>query len=277
MYVSIVGVVLDTLLWFFVLVPPFLVLWVVVRLGFGLARAPPPPWARTPLDFVIRVYLLAHRVRVIDADGANAAGALHVPGVDALRGALLMNHRSWGDFAFDVYQGRCSNVTRFAAFLVTGLGGVVALLSGRTIIYYRGSTTRQQLQAKCASHERYLIYPEGTRRGSAEDADEPGALRPGGLKNIHEAGLGATVVVAVDKELIVDERRGTLSAACGGLCGGGATIYRAVSPTIQARDHKTFDLFLAAVEAEWRRTWARAYRLRDEHQRGAKTETSCLL
>ena len=68
MYVSIVGVVLDTLLWFFVLVPPFLVLWVVVRLGFGLARAPPPPWARTPLDFVIRVYLLAHRVRVIDAE-----------------------------------------------------------------------------------------------------------------------------------------------------------------------------------------------------------------
>ena len=44
--------------------------------------------------------------------------------------------------------------------------------------------------------QRYLFYPEGTRRANAPDADEPGALKAGGLKNIYEVLLAFPRILA---------------------------------------------------------------------------------
>ena len=66
--------------------------------------------------------------------------------------------------------------------------GAVAVLSGRAVVIRRGKTSRQQLQQKVGGLQRYVIFPEGTRRASASDASEPGELRVGGLKNIFESG-----------------------------------------------------------------------------------------
>ena len=88
-------------------------------------------------------------------------------------------------------------------------------------------------------------YPEGTRRASQSNADEPVDLMPGGLKNIWESGLDATCVIVVNKELIVDERRGRLSALCG--LGPGATVFRACSPAILSTEHDTFESFYEVV------------------------------
>ena len=55
----------------------------------------------------------------------------------------------------------------------------------------RGKTSRQQLKERCATLKRYMFYPEGTRRAGHADADEPGALKVGGLKNIYESGHAA--------------------------------------------------------------------------------------
>jgi len=107
------------------------------------------------------------------------------------------------------------------------------------------------------------MYPEGTRRASQPNADEPVALKAGGLKNIWEGGLNAICVVAVDKERIIDERRCLLSALC--WLGGGATIYRARSPPIVSVEYSDFEGFQRAVEAAWVSTWRRAYALRARH------------
>merc|ERR1712113_266345 len=93
----------------------------------------------------------------------------------------------------------------------------------------------------CAAHDRFLMYPEGTRRASQPNADEPVELQRGGLKNIWESGIHATCVITVNKELIVDERRGRVSALCG--LGPGATVFRACSPAILASDYDTFESF----------------------------------
>ena len=121
----------------------------------------------------------------------------------------------------------------------------------------RGKTSRQQLREKCDKLKRYMVYPEGTRRASMKDADQPGALRPGGLKNVYESGHAAHIVVTVNKEFIWDERRGRVSFS--------SRLYRATSEPLHPSDHSTLDSFLSAVDDAWRDAWRRAYQLRHDH------------
>ena len=255
---------LDILIWGILIVLPGCALWFGVRACLLCTRAGPPSWLDTPWDMLVSLYASAHRVQVVNADGTSG---VVIPGIDSIRGAMLMNHRSFGDFGFDVYQARCSTVSRWSAIAVTGLFGVLGLACGKVIAVSRGpfprKTTRQELQQMCARHTRYLIYPEGTRRASQPNADEPVKLVPGGLKNIWEAGINATCVVAVNKEHIVDERRFRVSAFC--WLGRGATIYRACSPPVVSTEYPNFESFYQAVETAWVQTWRRAYALQDDH------------
>ena len=73
------------------------------------------------------------------------------------------------------------------------------------------------------------VPSEGVDTGLTDaDADEPGPLRPGGLKNVYESGHAAHIVVTVNKEFIWDERRGRVSCR--------TTLYRARHPTPPAFD-----------------------------------------
>ena len=96
----------------------------------------------------------------------------------------------------------------------------------------RGKTSRQQLKERCATLKRYMFYPEGTRRAGHANADEPGALKVGGLKNIYESGHAAHIVISVNKERIWNEKKGWVSCR--------TTLYRARHPTpIAPSDHAT--------------------------------------
>jgi len=208
---------------------------------------------KTPWDAMLFMYTVIHGVRVIDADGKH--GVL-IPGVSKMKGAFLANHRSWGDFIADPAMAAAVPVARTAAVCVTCLAGLFGVLLGGIIMIQRGKTDRQELKAKCAMVDRYLFYPEGTRRANKPDSDEVCALKPGGLKNIYEAGDAAYIVITVGKEYIVDEYRGRVSFS--------TTLYRARHPPLLPADYATFEEFLAAIDVAWRSTWSRAYRLRDE-------------
>lgn len=206
-------------------------------------------------------YLHGHRVRIVDEDPA--CNGLLVPGIESFKGAVLMNHRSWGDFVVDPYQAHSAVIGRFAAFVAMGLAGILGMLSDRAIIIRRGKTSRQALQAMCARHLRYMVYPETTRRAAEPNADESIPLKGiGGLKNIWEARIQALIVITVNKEGIINERTGSVSFS--------TTLFRAREGPIDAGDYPDdFDAFRGAVQAAWDRGWARAYALRTEAEEAA--------
>jgi hypothetical protein len=200
--------------------------------------------------------LHGHGVSIVDED--RACNGLLVPGIESFKGAVLMNHRSWGDFAVDPYQAHSAVIGRFAAFVAMGFAGILGVLSDRAIIIRRGKTSRKALQAMCARHPRYMVYPETTRRAAEPDADQPIPLKGvGGLKNIWEAQIQALIVITVNKERILNERTGCVSFS--------TTLFRAREGPIDARDYPDdFEAFRDAVQAAWDRAWARAYALRSE-------------
>jgi len=73
---------------------------------------------------------------------------------------------------------------------------------------------------------------------------------------LQEAGDEALIVITVGKENIVNERTGRVNYS--------THLYRATHPPLCAKDHKTLESYLAAVDAAWRNTWRRAYELRDD-------------
>jgi len=253
--------ILDCLFWG--LIAPLLniPLWIVLRLASLCCSIDPETRLRvaTPWDVILNAWNIIHGIRMLDADGEHG---LIVPNVADMRGALIMNHRTWSDFVVDPAQGAATVVARTAAVAVTLLGGVTGLLSRRVIMIQRGKTSRQQLMALCAKHERYLIYPEGTRRANAADKDEPAALRAGGLKNVYEAGDALHIIITVGKEDLVNEKKGILRC--------GVTLFRARHPPIHAKDFNTFEKYLAHVEKAWVMTWRRAYAFRETEQRNAE-------
>ncbi|KAL1528817.1 hypothetical protein AB1Y20_010140 [Prymnesium parvum] len=208
---------------------------------------------RTPWDVFVHAYVVLHGIRVFDADGGHG---VFVPDVANFKGAFMMNHRSWGDFAIDPAQSDASVVARTAAVAVGLLAGLMGLLSKKVIMINRGTTSRLELMAMCAKHQRYLIYPEGTRRAHLPDADKPCALRVGGLKNVYESGHKAFIVITVGKEEIVNERRGTIHC--------GTKLYRARHPPLDPANYSKFEDFLSAFERAWQQTWLRAYQYRAE-------------
>lgn len=259
--------VLDQAFWGLPMPFVALFIWATSRAILALTGYEVPLWLVTPWDTLCCMYLRGHGVRILDADTGASTGAadgLAIPGITSFRGVLLMNHRSWGDFVVDPYQGHCAVVARFAAVAVTCFAGVLGRLCSRVIMIERGKTSRAQLLDMCRSHDRYLIFPEGTRRAGTPGSDLPVALAGvGGLKNIWESRRDALVVITANKERIVNERNGRASY--------NTTLYRArAAAPVRPSEHATFEEFHAALEATWRETWARAYALRDECERGGR-------
>eukprot|EP00967_Tisochrysis_lutea_P041507 scaffold49878_cov40-Tisochrysis_lutea.AAC.6 len=268
--------VVDQLFWSIVAPPAALFGWVPLRLCSTLLvhaalLHESPAWLETPFDTLSYWYLLVHGVRVCEegASGGVVESTILVPGIRTFRGAVLMNHRSWGDFVIDPMQASASVVARGAATAAMLLAGLLGIVTKRVIVIFRrdgpccAATSREELQRMCRHKTRYLIYPEGTRRAAEPNADEPDALRVGGLKNIWESSDEAMIVITVGKENIVNERRGHVSYS--------TTLYRATHPPIRAADHPTLESFLDAIDKAWRDTWARAYDVRlDDLERGSE-------
>ena len=195
--------VLDQAFWGLPMPFVALFIWATSRAVLALTGYEVPLWLVTPWDTLCCMYLRGHGVRILDADTGASTGAadgLAIPGITSFRGVLLMNHRSWGDFVVDPYQGHCAVVARFAAVAVTCFAGVLGRLCSRVIMIERGKTSRAQLLDMCRSHDRYLIFPEGTRRAGTPGSDLPVALAGvGGLKNIWESRRDALVVITANK------------------------------------------------------------------------------
>mmetsp|Transcript_33473 Transcript_33473/g.70435 ORF Transcript_33473/g.70435 Transcript_33473/m.70435 type:complete len:269 (+) Transcript_33473:175-981(+) len=248
--------ILDQLFWSIPM--PFVatVVWASARAIYFCLGKQVPAWLHTPWDCLCLMYLRGHGIRIIDTDG-DGANTLLVPGIMEFRGAVLANHRSWGDFVMDPYQTHCAVVARIAAVVACLGGGLLGLLCDRIIVINRGRTSRDALKAKCARHDRYLIFPEGTRRASALDKDSPAPLKVGGLKNVWEEKLAALIVITVNKEFVVDEKRGVVSCS--------TTLFRARHAPILAGEYPSLDTFVDAVEKAWQATWHQAYELRRKH------------
>mmetsp|Transcript_47752 Transcript_47752/g.159167 ORF Transcript_47752/g.159167 Transcript_47752/m.159167 type:complete len:317 (-) Transcript_47752:137-1087(-) len=241
-------------------------IWLLLRplasasLAAGASEAI-PPWLSDPWGLCAHAFCRVHGIRIYDA--ADAPPRLLLPGVLHFRGAVLMNHRSWGDFAVDPAQAHAVVIARTAAVAATMLSGLLGVCAGRVLAISRSDTpcwaktAREDLARRCRSHKRYLLYPEGTRRAFDANADEPVPLRVGGLKNVYESGDAALVVITVGKEKIMDERRGRVSFS--------SRLYRATSEPLHPSDHSTLDSFLSAVDDAWRDAWRRAYQLRHDH------------
>jgi len=264
--------VVDTLFWTFPMAAVGFVLWCGYRLGRGAE-----PGMKTPWDFTVFLYLRFHGVQVVDSELASgdtgsprpprpAAADLIIPGIDSFRGAVLMNHRSWGDFTIDPYQAQCAVIARLAAALAVGLMGLLGLVSNKLIVIRRGKTSRQALAAQTSQHARYMFYPEGTRRAAAPDADRPGPLHVGGLKNAYEAQLPVLIVVTANKEAVLNERKLRVSFR--------TTLYRARHPPIASGAYSTFDAFLLDVEEAWRKTWDQAYGMQAYFDRSGSCEAT---
>ena len=193
--------IMDVLLWVLVMPPIVVVAWCAMRLGVCVCdlvfvMKPVPVFLDTPWELLQSWYLIFHGVKVVDADGANT---WRLPDVRNIEGCLLTNHRSWGDFVIDPAMAFAPVVARTAAVAATMLAGVVGLTCGKVVMINRGKTSRQQLKERCATLKRYMFYPEGTRRAGHADADEPGALKVGGLKNIFESGHATHIIISVNK------------------------------------------------------------------------------
>ena len=250
--------VLDMLLWAYI-IPLFAALfWLPFAAYHSLLSSPRPLWLSDPWEVTLRWFVAFHGLTVVDADGADT---LLIPNVAAERGAILSNHRSFGDFAFDPCQAHAPVMSRYAAIAATGLSGLLGILSNRIIAIHRGVDTREAIQAKCARHPRYLFYPEGTRRANKPNAMEPDAPRAGGLKNCYESRTPAIIVITDGKERIWNEKTGR--------CSFRTVLYRARHAPIRPADHESFDTFFAAVEKAWIATWRRAYAMRAERERAA--------
>lgn len=90
----------DMLFWGLVAPLIALLVWLPLLL---LSRVRPPSSTfhlkvATPWNVVVHMYVMAHGLSIFDADGA---AGIFLPGIAELRGAFLMNHRSWGDFALE--------------------------------------------------------------------------------------------------------------------------------------------------------------------------------
>ena len=226
--------------------------WVLVVSTRGL---PVPIWLKTPWDFLCHFFVWGHHIRIVDADGDDDVVPRRIVGA---RGAVLTNHRSWADFAFDPAQFHCAVIARRLAVVVCGIAGVMGILSGKVIMIQRGVTSRHEMFGRAAEKGLFLFYPEGTRRANGPSPHEPGELKIGGLKSIFEAQIEAHITITVGKEDILNEGVGRV--------GCGTTVYRASHPAIDAGEYEEFDQFLADVQSAWQETWYRAYALRDEHE-----------
>ena len=70
------------------------------------------------------------------------------------------------------------------------------------------------ITAVCSRSDVASNAPEGTRRAAAADADEPAALRVGGLKNLYEAQCAVLIVISVNKASGVARASKGLSVEC---------------------------------------------------------------
>ena len=125
--------VMDVLLWVLVLPPIIAAAWLVLRLGVCVCdlvfvMKPVPIFLDTPWELLQSWYLLFHGVKVVDADGANT---WRLPDVRNIEGAVLTNHRSWGDFVFDPAMAFAPVVARTAAVAATMLAGLIGLMCGK--------------------------------------------------------------------------------------------------------------------------------------------------
>jgi len=243
------------LLWFLVLPPIAMVLWLALRLVIICLRlddAKVPHWLDTPWDMLTTCAAAFFCVRVHDCDGQHS---LLLPGIRSMRCAVLANHRSFGDFFVDPAMAHCAVMARIAAVAVACNAGIVGLLWSRVIMINRGKDSRQAIQQKTERYDRYLFYPEGTRRANHADADQPVPLKVGGLKNMYEAGRPALVSISVNKERIVNEKKGTIS--------WGVVLYRARAGPIDPSDYSTFEAFHVAIEQAWQDAWQRAHAERE--------------
>lgn len=283
--------IIDQLFWSVPMPPVTVLSWCVLR-PFADACVllrlceRTPDVLESPWELLMHAYLFAHGVTIWDEPGSScsgggdfcsagasptsnsAAGAAQgsefaLPGIAAYRGAVLMNHRSWGDFCIDQAQSRATVVARGAAVGAALFTGLLGLASRRLIPIFRSRgpcgiepTTREELMRLCAKHERYCLYPEGTRRATDANSENPVPLRVGGLKNIYESGDSALIVITVGKEKIINERVGHVSFS--------TRLYRATHPPLLSTDHPSLESFLSAVDEAWRSTWRRAYQLRND-------------
>mmetsp|Transcript_4541 Transcript_4541/g.9871 ORF Transcript_4541/g.9871 Transcript_4541/m.9871 type:complete len:278 (-) Transcript_4541:261-1094(-) len=217
-----------------------------------------PVWMDTPWDLLLYMFICIHDVRMVDCE--HAASGLVIPEAQNFSGAVLANHRSWADFIIDPYQAHCAVVARVAAVAVCLLSSIVGFACNRIIVIVRGKTSRQELMRKTSLHSRFIVYPEGTRRASAMDADSPSPLRVGGLKNLYESNTPALIVITVNKERIFNEKKGHVSF--------GTKLYRARHAPLCPSSFDNFEVFLEAVEHAWQTTWRLAHALRTADEAG---------
>jgi len=415
--------IIDQLFWSVPMPWVALFLWLPLRPCYLLAArtgqvAQVPWWLDTPFDLLGYWYLVVHGVKIWDENpGGPAAGPeLLCPNIKAFRGAVLMNHRSWGDFVVDPVTGSSAVVARGTAVVAMLFSGVLSIATNRIIIMYRSRglcnepTTREVcMYVNIRRHQHTRVHartgrrrharapacrthhtPRLVRRGFDASAEitpatcstrraravRPSPLRtnqspcasagsriygcvslPSGTISLHyhplrlltgecpspavpspppsplryrslspgprpsfggelgwpsygphrlgrsiygpypsfcaavvspcrceplragccgggggvrcfvgvnlssscalqEAGDEALIVITVGKENIVNERTGRVNYS--------THLYRATHPPLCAKDHKTLESYLAAVDAAWRNTWRRAYELRDD-------------
>jgi 1-acyl-sn-glycerol-3-phosphate acyltransferase len=246
---------LPAIIFFFNVLPLIAVFsWFVGRAIIRCCNMPDkdlPEWLETPWDLLTNLAVRLFCLRVRDSDGQNS---FLIPGIRTTRCAVLANHRSWGDFFIDPTMAHCPPVARRAAVAATGVSGLVGLLCNKVVMINRDKDSRQTIAAKCDKHDRFLLYPEGTRRAAQENCDEVAPLKAGGIKNLYETKRPVLVVITVNKEYVVNEKAGFVRF--------GVTLYRARSNLIEPADYTTFEAFLEAVESAWKDTWSRAYALR---------------
>lgn len=96
--------ILDQVFWSILMPPVALTAWTVMKLCTFLCVqagliSETPCWLDTPFDLLAYWYLLAHGVHVRDeapAGGIAVPSPILLPGIQSFRGAVLMNHRSFG-------------------------------------------------------------------------------------------------------------------------------------------------------------------------------------
>jgi hypothetical protein len=158
-----VVLILDQLVWSIAMPPVALLAWTMMRLCSSLGvqaglLGKSPCWLDTPFDLLAYWYLMAHGVHVYDeapAGGMAAPSHILLPGIQSFRGAVLMNHRSFGDFVIDPMQANASVVSRGAAAGAMLLAGLLGVATRRVILIFRHPgpcnkpTTREELQSMC--------------------------------------------------------------------------------------------------------------------------------
>ena len=130
-------VLVPILLFWFLVVPVLSVLlWVVLYPTWRLCTADVPSWLDSPWDIQSALAVTFFCVRVNDCDGLHT---ILLPGIREMRCAVLMNHRSFGDFFVDPHAGHCAIVARTMAVVATMLAGLLGLVCNRIIVFRRGA------------------------------------------------------------------------------------------------------------------------------------------